>query len=111
MKTEAFAETAERIMAPVREMNAAAVDNTEKLVELQVSAFENYSKLALEHWREALAVKDVDGMKDFLAKHRAYVETVTGKAAKDASTMMELGNDYVAEVQKILKAGTAPKAA
>lgn len=107
MKNEAFTEQAERVMGPMREINAAAVDKTEKLVKLQVSAFENYSKLALDHWREALQVKDVDGMKDFLAKHRAYVETLTDKAAKDASAVMELGNDYVAEVQTIFKTSTA----
>jgi hypothetical protein len=35
------------------------------------------------------------------------VETVTEKATKDANAVMELGNDYVAEVQKILKDSAA----
>lgn len=107
MKNEAIIEQADRMMAPVRAMNEVAVENTEKLVKLQAAAFQNYAKLAIDHWREALKVKDADSMKDFLSKHRAYVETVAEKATKDANTVMELGNDYVAEVQKILKDSAA----
>jgi len=38
-----------------------------------------------------------------MTKHRAYVETVAETATTDANTVMELGNDYVAEVQKVLQ--------
>ncbi len=107
MKNEAIVEQADKMMAPVRAMNEVAVEKTEKLVKLQASAFQNYAKLAIDHWREALKVKDADGVKDFMSKHRAYVETVTEKATKDANAVMELGNDYVAEVQKIFKDSAA----
>lgn len=110
MKNEAIVEQADRVMAPVRAMNEVAVEKTEKLVKLQTTAFQNYAKLAIDHWREALKVKDAESMKDFLSKHRAYVESVAEKATKDANAVMELGNDYVAEVQKILK-DSASKAA
>ena len=85
MNNEALTAQAEKIIAPVREINEVAVDKAEKLMKLQVSALQNYTKLAIGHWRAALEVKDAE------------------KAAKDASAMMELGNDYVAEVQKVLK--------
>ncbi len=103
MKNEAFTAQAEEMMAPVREMSELALDKTEKLVNLQVTALKSYAKLGVAHWRAALAVTDVDGVKDFMTKHRAYVETVAEKAAKDANDVMELGNDYVSEVQKVLK--------
>jgi phasin family protein len=103
MKNQAITAQAEEMMVPVREMGELALDNTEKLVKLQVTAFTNYAKLGIAHWRAALAVRDADGAKEFMTKHRAYVETVTEKAAKDANAVMELGNDYVAEVQRVLK--------
>lgn len=104
MKNEAFIAQADQIIAPVREMNEVAADKTEKLVKIQVSALQGYAKLAIAHWRAALEVKDADTMKDFVSKHREYVEAVAEKAAKDASAVIELGNDYVAEVQKVLNA-------
>lgn len=107
MKNEAIVEQADRMMAPVRAMNEVAVEKAEELVKLQATAFESYAKLAIDHWRDALKVKDAEGVKDFMNKHRAYVETVTEKATKDANAVMELGNDYVAEVQKILKDSAA----
>lgn len=103
MNQEALTAQAEKIIGPVREINEVAADKTEKLVKIQVSALQGYAKLAIGHWRAALGVKDADSMKAFVAKHREYVEAVTEKAAKDASAVMELGNDYVAEVQKVLK--------
>ncbi len=107
MKNDAIFEQAGRIMEPVRAMNEVAVEQAEKLVKLQASAFQNYATMAIDHWRQALKVSDADSMKDFVSKHRAYVETVTEKATKDANAVMELGNDYVAEVQKILKVSAA----
>ena len=107
MKNEAIVEQADKMMAPVRAMNEVAVEKTEKLVKLQTTAFQSYAKLAIDHWREALKVKDADSAKDFMSKHRAYVQTVTEKATKDANAVMELGNDYVAEVQKIFKDSAA----
>lgn len=103
MNNEALIAQADKFIAPVREMNEVAADKTEKLVKIQVSALQNYAKLAIAHWRAALEVKDADSMKDFASKHREYVEAVAEKAAKDASAVIELGNDYVAEVQKVLK--------
>jgi phasin family protein len=103
MNNEAFRAQAETMIGPVREINQVAADKTEKLVKLQVSALQSYAKLAISHWRAALAVKDLDSMKEFAGKHREYVEAVAEKAAKDVSAVMELGNDYVAEVQKVLK--------
>ena len=107
MKNEAIFEKADQMMAPVRAMNEVAMGQAEKLVKLQANAFQNYSKLALDHWRNALKVNDAESMKDFVSAHRAYVETVTEKATKDVNAVMELGNDYVAEVQKILKDSAA----
>ncbi len=107
MKNVEIFEQADRIMAPVRAMNEVAVEQTEKLVKLQAGAFQTYAKLAIEHWRDALNVKDAEGVKDFMSKHRSYVETVTEKASKDANAVMELSNDYVSEVQKILRNSAA----
>lgn len=103
MKNEVLTAQAEKMIGPVREINEVAVDKTEKLMKLQLSALENYTKLAISHWRAALEVKDADSMKEFVGKQRDYVEAVAEKAAKDASAMMELGNDYVAQIQKVLK--------
>jgi len=103
MKNEAFMTQAEEMMAPARKISELALDKTEKLVNLQVKALNNYAKLGIAHWRAALAVTDADAAKDFMTKHRAYVETVAETATTDANTVMELGNDYVAEVQKVLQ--------
>ena len=103
MKNEGLTAHAEQVLAPVREINEVVADKTEKLVKIQVSAVQGYAKLAIAHWRAALEVKDTNSMKDFISKHRDYVETVAEKAVKDASAVMELGNGYVADVQKGLK--------
>ena len=103
MTPEAYTAQAEKLIRPVREIHAAAVDQTGKLVKMQISALQSYAEFAITHWRAALEVKDPDSMKDFAVKHREFVETVAEKAARDARSVIELGNDCTAAVQKVLR--------
>ena len=58
----------DKFFAPVRELNALAVENVEKVIGIQMKYIEDSAKLGIESLKGAAAISDVDGLKDYLAK-------------------------------------------
>ena len=102
----------EKYYAPVKELNTLAVNNIEKLLDLQLKFIEESTKAGVESLKSAAAFNDAEGFKDYV---NAQVETskqLTEKAIEDSKTALELGNSYATEVQKVVKdALTVPQAA
>ena len=94
---------AEKYIAPVQELNTLAIENIEKLVNMQVKRFEETAKLGVEQLKAAAAVKDVDGMKDFFTAYAEAVRALSEKTIEDVRTVFELGNAYSNEAQRICK--------
>ena len=94
---------AEKYIAPVKELNALAIENIEKLVSMQVKRFEEAAKVGVEQLKAAAAVKDVDGVKDFFTGYAEAVRALSEKTIEDVRTVFELGNTYSTEAQRIYK--------
>lgn len=99
----------EKFVAPVQALNALAVDNIEKLVDLQVKRFEETAKLGIQQWKEATAIKDLDGFKAYWTKSAELAKTLAEQAVEDARTVVELGNSYSNEAQRIYKDSVQPQ--
>ena len=94
---------AEKYIAPVQELNALAIENIEKLVNIQVKRFEETAKVGVEQLKAAAAVKDVDGIKDFFTSYAEAVRSLSEKTIEDVRAAFELGNSYTSEAQRIYK--------
>lgn len=93
----------EKYFAPVKELNTLAVNNYEKLLDLQLKYFEDSAKVGVESLKNASAINDAEGFKDFINTQVETSKQFTERAIEDSKTALELGNSYVAEVQKVVK--------
>ena len=113
MKNEALFAPSEKFMAPAKEFNKLALENTEKLVNMQIASMQSYTMLGLENWKSALEVTDVASLQEYAGKQREMAQVMTRKLAEDAKAVAELGNGYFAEARKIVQNGVSavsPKA-
>ncbi len=101
-QAEDFQKQAADFLAPVKALNELALANTERLVEMQVQSFREYADVALDNWKAALAVKDMDGAQKYFAKQNEVAQEVAKKLASDAKVVVELGQEYISEVQKVV---------
>jgi phasin family protein len=107
-------EQTNKALAPMQELNRSVVDNTEKLVALQISSVQSYYALGFTLLRAALEVKDAETFQAYIAKQNELVKSASEKFAGDAKAVTELGRDFSAKAQELgeesVKAVT-PKAA
>ena len=96
---------AEEMMAPARQLNELALSNFEKLVDLQLENARKYASVALDSMKAAAAVKDAEGAKDYLTKQADAARKAAEDMVADSKMLVQMGQDYSAEVQKILQAG------
>ncbi len=96
-------EQLDKYFAPVRELNALAIANLEKLVDLQVKYFEDSARAGVEQLKTAAAISDAEGLKSFFNSQLAVSGQLSERAVEDSRTIAELGNNYVSEAQKVVK--------
>jgi len=93
----------EKYFAPVRELNALAIANLEKLVDLQVKYIEDSAKATVEQLKTVAAINDAEGFKDYINTQVAVSRKFTERAIEDGRTVAEMSTSYATEVQKVVK--------
>ena len=93
----------EKYMAPVQELNALAVENVEKVVNLQIKRIEETAKLGIEQIKAAASIKDAEGFQGYFSSYAETLRQIGERAAEDVRTVYELGNNYSAQAQRIFK--------
>lgn len=87
---------------PVREINELALDNVEKLLDIQLKSLNDTARLSLEQLRSATDIKDVDGLKQYITEQADLVKSLGERFVKDSQTALELGVSYTDRVQQIV---------
>ena len=87
------------------ELNKIALGYTESLVELNLALMRKQSDLFLASWRDALAVKDMDGAKEYLNSQSEAARGVVEDYVADAKAVGELNKGVAEEVRKVVKKG------
>jgi phasin family protein len=100
----------EKYYAPVRDLNNLAISNIEKLLEVQLKFIQDSTKASVESMKNATAINDAEGLKEYLNTQVATSKQFTERALEDGRTVVELGNDYVKEAQKLAKEALTPPA-
>ena len=93
----------EKFTAPVWELNALSVKNIEKLAELGLKSMEENTALAIESMKEAIAVRDVEGWKNYLTTRFDAANGVFERVIADARQVTELGQGYINEAKEIME--------
>jgi phasin family protein len=93
----------EKYFTPVQELNTLAIENLEKLVNLQVKRFEETARISVEQMKAATAIKDAEGLKDFLGNYTETVRKLSENTVEDARTIIEMGTTYSNEAKRIFK--------
>ena len=93
----------EKYFAPVKELNTLAVNNIEKLLDLQLKYVEDSAKAGIESLKSAVSISDAEGFKDYVNAQVESSKQFTERAIEDSKTALELGNSYANEFQKVVK--------
>lgn len=93
----------EKYFSPVQELNALTVDNVEKIVSLQLKRIEENAKLGVEQLKAAAAVKDVDGLKEYLGNYAEVLRQISEHSVEDIRMVFDLGNAFSSEARRIFK--------
>lgn len=96
-------EQVEKYMAPVQELNALAVENVEKILNLQIKRIEETAKLGIEQLKAAASIKDVEGFQGYFSNYAETLRQLGERTAEDVRTVYELGNNYSTQAQRIFK--------
>lgn len=105
----------EKYFEPVKEINALALENIEKLLDIQLNSINDTARLGVEQLKAAADVKDADGLKKYLTDQAEIVKSLGERFVKDTQAALEIGASYNDKVQQIvtgtLKPDTVQKAA
>ena len=93
----------EKFIAPIKEINELTVKNFEAIAEMQIKAAEENVSLSLEQAKNASNVKDAESWKEYLNSQAQYSQQLNERLIENAKGVVELGNTYNTEVQRIVK--------
>jgi len=87
---------------PVREINTLALENVEKLLDLQLRSINDTARLSVEQMKAAADIKDVDGLKKYFTDQAEAVKSLGERFVKDGQSALELSVSYTDKVQQIV---------
>ncbi len=91
----------EKLTAPIEELNTLAVKNIEKLVQLQLKTLQDNANIGVGMAKSAASVSDLEGLRDFLNDQAEVAKRIAEDIVANARTVVELSQDYVADVKDI----------
>lgn len=99
----------EKYAVPLKELNELNVKNTETFVEMQLKQSEESTKVNLDQLKAASQVTDADSLKSFLESQAEVSQQLNARVAENTRAVVEMGNIYAAEMQKIFTNAFAVK--
>lgn len=99
----------EQFAAPIKELNELSVKNFETVAELNLKTAEENVKIGLEQVKNAAAINDAESWKNYLATQAEVNQGINDRLVANAKTVVELGNAYATEMQRIFKDSFAAK--
>ena len=91
-----------KYLEPVREINTLALENVEKLLDLQLKSINDTARLSVEQLKAAADINDVDGLKKYFTEQAETVKALGDRFIKDSQAALELGVSYTDKVQQIV---------
>ena len=92
----------EKFVAPIQELGALNVANIEKLISLQIEAYEEVASTVVESMKKATAVKDMEGVKGYFTSQSEVARQSVENAQARTKSVAEIAQAYPASVKKIV---------
>lgn len=92
----------DKYFEPAREINALALANVEKLLDIQLKAINDTAKLGVEQLKSAAEIKDADSLKKYITDQSEVVKSLGERFVKDSQAALELGTSYTDKVQQVV---------
>ena len=99
----------EKYLEPVREINALALENVEKLLDIQLKSINDTAMLGVEQLKSATDIKDADSLKQYFTDQADLVKSLGERFVKDTQAALELGTSYGEKVQQIVTETIKPE--
>ena len=93
----------EKLVAPLQGLSALAVNNIEKITELQLSGIAECADVNIQALKSASSIKDAKDLQAFMKAQIAAATAVSEKAQANANTIAQLAQSYVDEAKKIVE--------
>jgi phasin family protein len=93
----------EKLVTPIKELSSLAVNNIEKLTELQLKSIEESANASVEALKSAAEIKDLEGLQSYFSAQVEAAKETAKKAETNAQTIAELGKSYAEAAGKIVK--------
>jgi len=81
----------EKAFAPVKELNDIALDYTTKVVDINLGAMRKHADAMLAGWRDALAIRDPEGLKSYISLQSEVAVKLVDELAADTKMVQEYG--------------------
>lgn len=92
-----------QVLGPIRDLNALAVANTEKLVNFQLDVLKRYAEFGIAQMKAVTELKDTNELQDYQVKSTELAKTVADTVRADVEAATQLGTECVADVQKLVQ--------
>ncbi len=94
----------DKAFGPFLALNKLALDNTAKLVEMNLDVARRYAELSLTNAREAAELKDPAAIQAFVSKQPEAFKALAETVSTDAQATVKLGMSYLEEAGKVVAA-------
>lgn len=96
-----YAEQSKAFFAPVVKFNETVTAQVEKLAKLQIATFNEYADLGLKQFKDAVAVKDLDGFQAYANAQFQGLAKLNQKLLDDGKKFADLGASFKDELTKL----------
>jgi phasin family protein len=93
----------EKIAEPIKEISNLTVKNFETVVAMQLKNVEESTRIGIEQAKNAVAINDAEGWKNYLQTQAEITQQYNDRLVESARNVVELGNAYTSEIQRIVK--------
>lgn len=91
----------EALVTNVQKLNKLAVENFEKVVNVQISALRSCADLGVQQLKDLTEVKDPKALQNYVKNQSAAVQKLSQNLLADTKTVAELGVNFNQQAQKI----------
>ncbi len=95
------------LVAPMIEFNKIALGYSEKLIELNLAAARKNADVALAGWRDALAIKDPEGAREYLFRQSEVARGLVQEYVAEAKSINDLTQETATGMRKVVESNVA----
>ena len=111
MNFETLMEKSTAAFTPAKALTQLALDNTDKLLEINIAATQANAQVWLSACKSALDIKDAESAKAYFDAQRGEAEQIAKRTQENAAIVIDMVRTFTTEAQKVMTASYRSSAA